>query len=61
MSLLFKNCLLAEATCLPIKFNETRSFLWKTKNADENDVNEQKTHSTHREKNDTRVTYSKNK
>ena len=56
MFLLFKNCLLAEATCPPIKFNETRSFLWKTKNADENDVNEQKTHSTHREKNDIRVT-----
>lgn len=57
MSLLFKNCLLAEATCLPIKFNETRSFLWKTKNADKNDVNKQKTHSTQREKNDIRQGY----
>ena len=54
MSLLFKNCLLAEATCLPIKFNETRSFLWKTKNADKNDVNKQKTHSKKKEKNDIR-------
>ena len=50
MFLLFKNYSLAEAIYLLIKFHKTKSFLCNTNNTKRNDVNEQNTHNTLREK-----------
>ena len=50
MFLLFKNYSLAEAIYLLIKFHKTKSFLCNTNNTKRNDVNEQNTHTTLREK-----------
>ena len=50
MSLLFKNYSLVKVIHLLIRFNKSRSFLWNTKNTDRNGINEQNTHTTHREK-----------
>ena len=40
MSLLFKNYSLAEILYLLIRFNKIKVFLWKKKNTDRNDANE---------------------
>ena len=51
MSLLFKNYLFVEVIyLLLIKFNNTKSFMWNTKNTDRNGINEQNTHTPPREK-----------
>ena len=49
MSLFFKNSSLVEVIYLLIRLKKTKSFLWNTKSADRNGVNEQNTHITHRE------------
>ena len=41
---------LVEVIDLLITFNMTKSFLWNTKNTNKNDINEQNTHTPHREK-----------
>ena len=54
MSLLSKNYSLVKVIHLLIRFNKSRSFLWNTKNTDRNGINEQNTHTTHREKDNQR-------
>ena len=61
MSLLFKNYSLAEVIYLLIRFIMTTKnstwldSTWNTKNTDRNGVNEQNTHTTHREKDNFRM------
>ena len=46
----YKNYSFAEVIYLLIWFNKTKPFVWNTQNTDRNKVNEQNTHTTHRQK-----------